>query len=270
VTLNARVWATSPQVVQACADAGWELNAHGFDQVPMHKLDDQKAVINKSVAIIAKFWGRPPRGWFGPGLTQTFDTLDHLSAAGIEYIGDWVLDDEPVTLKTTHRPVVALPYNFELHDIVMMALQNHPSVEMYRRIMDQFEWLYAESATRPKFMSIAMHPYLSGVPHRIGHVQRAFEEILSRPAVAACSRAKNPRLASGAVDRSPDGAQRNPGTAFPYCVLPLHPLGCHPGRRAKRGDPRQVPRPHAIARQEYMGRGSRRSGGSAGMTTEYV
>jgi hypothetical protein len=116
VTLNARVCETYPQVAQACVDAGWELNAHGFDQVPMHKLDDQKAVIDKSVAIIGKFWGKPPRGWFGPGLTQTFDTLDHLSAAGIEYIGDWVLDDEPVTLRTTHKPVVALPYNFELHD----------------------------------------------------------------------------------------------------------------------------------------------------------
>ena len=82
----------------------------------MHKLEDQKAVIDKSVAIISKFWGKAPRGWFGPGLTQTFDTLDYLSTAGIEYIGDWVLDDEPVTLKTAHNPVVALPYNFELHD----------------------------------------------------------------------------------------------------------------------------------------------------------
>jgi allantoinase len=137
------------------------------------------------VRIIEKFCGRPPRGWFGPGLTQTFDTLDHLSAAGIEYIGDWVLDDEPVTLRTTHRPVVALPYNFELHDIVLMALQHQTSDQMYARVMDQFEWLYAESAERPKFMAIAMHPFLSGVPHRIGHVQRTFEAILARPGVAA-------------------------------------------------------------------------------------
>jgi allantoinase len=185
VTLNARVCETYPQVAQACADAGWELNAHGYDQVPMHRLDDQKAVIDKSMAIIAKFWGRSPRGWFGPGLTQTFDTLDHLSAAGIEYIGDWVLDDEPVTLKTTHKPVVALPYNFELHDIVLMALQNHPSDEMHRRVMDQFECLYAESAERPKIMAVAMHCYLSGMPHRTNHVRRAFEQVLSRPGVAA-------------------------------------------------------------------------------------
>src|ERR1041385_1120864 len=94
VTLNARVCETYPQVARACVDAGWELNAHGYDQVPMHGLDDQRAVINKSIDIIEKFGGKRPRGWFGPGLTQTFDTLDYLSAAGIEYIGDWVLDDE--------------------------------------------------------------------------------------------------------------------------------------------------------------------------------
>lgn len=30
-----------------------------------------------------------------------------------------------------------------------------------------------------------MHPHLSGVPHRIGHVERIFAEMLSRPGVAA-------------------------------------------------------------------------------------
>jgi hypothetical protein len=118
-------------------------------------------------------------------LTQTFDTLDYLSAAGIEYIGDWVLDDEPVTLKTAHNRVVALPYNFELHDIVLMALGHQTSEQMHRRIMDQFETLYAESRERPKIMAIAMHCYLSGAPHRIAYVGRAFEEVLSKPGVAA-------------------------------------------------------------------------------------
>jgi hypothetical protein len=63
---------------------------------------------------------------------------------------NWVLDDEPVTLKTTHGTVVALPYNFELHDVVMMALQYHPSEMMYRRTLDHFACLYEESAERAK------------------------------------------------------------------------------------------------------------------------
>jgi hypothetical protein len=149
----------------------------------MHKLDDQRSIILKALDTIEKFSGKRPRGWFGPGLTQTFDTLDYLSEAGIEYIGDWACDDEPVTLKTTHKPVVALPYNFELHDIVIMALQHHTSAEMYTRAMAYFECLYRESAERAKIMSIAHHPYLSGFPHRIADVERTYTELLSKPGV---------------------------------------------------------------------------------------
>ncbi|HEY0440451.1 MAG TPA: polysaccharide deacetylase family protein [Xanthobacteraceae bacterium] len=185
VTLNARSCETYPSVVQACLDNGWELNAHGYDQQPMHKLDDQRGSIVKAMDVIEKFSGKRPRGWFGPGLTQTYDTLDYLSQAGVEYIGDWVADDDPVTLKTTHKPVVALPYNFEVHDIVMMALQNHPSSEWHARAMDTFECLYDESAERAKIMALAVHPYLSGAPHRIRHVERAYAEILARPGVVA-------------------------------------------------------------------------------------
>jgi peptidoglycan/xylan/chitin deacetylase (PgdA/CDA1 family) len=185
VTLNSRVCDTYPAVVEACVKNGWELNAHSVEQTPMQRVEDERAVIRESVETIERFSGTRPRGWFGPGLTQTHDTLDHLAEAGIEYIGDWVLDDEPVTLRTTSRPIVALPYNFELHDIVMMALQHQPSAMMYDRTLDAFECLYEESAERPKFMSIACHPYLSGVSHRIRHVQRTFETVLSRKGVVA-------------------------------------------------------------------------------------
>jgi len=190
VTLNAKVCQSYPQVVEACVKSGWELNAHSFEQIPMHKLEDQREVIRRSIDIIQGFSGRRVRGWFGPGLTQTHETIDHLAEAGIEYIGDWALDDEPVTVKTTSRPIVALPYNFELHDIVMMALQHHASDIWYARAMDAFECLYAESAERPKVMAMACHMYLSGQPHRIRHVERAFEAILRHRGVVAWDGAK--------------------------------------------------------------------------------
>jgi len=183
VTMNAKICETYPQVVEACMKNGWELNAHSYDQQPMHKLENQKEVVDKACDIIQKFSGKRPVGWFGPGLTQTFDTLDYLSQSGIEYIGDWVLDDEPVWLKTKHKPVAAFPYNFEVHDIVMMALQHHPSEVQYTRGMDYFRTMYDESEERPKFMSVAFHPYLSGSPHRIRHVAQMLEEILSHKGV---------------------------------------------------------------------------------------
>ncbi len=184
VAINGRTCETYPKVIRAVADAGWEINAHSYEQLPMHKLDDERAAIKKTMDVITKFWGRAPRGWFGPGLTQTYNTCDYLAEAGIEYIGDWSLDDEPVTFKTKSRPMVALPYNFEQHDIVAMMLQGHTSDQMYRRSLDAFECLYKESAERAKIMSISVHPYISGVAHRIAYVERAFREILSKPGVA--------------------------------------------------------------------------------------
>jgi peptidoglycan/xylan/chitin deacetylase (PgdA/CDA1 family) len=183
VTLNARVCEDYPKVAEACLDAGWEFNAHAYEQIPMHKLDDERASIAKTMDVITRFCGKRPRGWFGPGLTQTFDTLDHLAAAGIEYIGDWALDDQPVPIRTAHGHVIALPYNFEIHDIVMMAIQHHPSDGYRNRALDYFETLYNESTATARIMALAMHPYLSGSPHRIRYVRETFEYILAQPGV---------------------------------------------------------------------------------------
>jgi allantoinase len=190
VTLNGRVCESYPKVVEACLQSGWELNAHSYEQIPMQKLENQREVIQRTLDVIQKFSGQRPRGWFGPGLTQSFETIDYLAEAGVEYIGDWALDDEPVTLKTTSRPMVALPYNFEIHDIVMMTIQNHASETWYTRAMDHFECLYEESAERPKVMALACHNYLSGAAHRIRYVESAYEEILNRRGVVVWDGAK--------------------------------------------------------------------------------
>ena len=184
VTLNAKVCEDYPEVAGACLESGLEFNAHSYEQLPMHKLDDERSVIEHSLTVIENFTGSKPKGWFGPGLTQTYDTLDHLSHAGIEYIGDWVLDDQPIWARTEHQPIAALPYNYELHDIVMMNIQNNPS-HIYRdRALDYFDTLYSESDDgNPRVIALAMHTYLSGSPHRISYVRETFETLMKKPDV---------------------------------------------------------------------------------------
>ncbi len=46
-------------------------------------------------------------------------------------------------------------------------IQYHKAAELYDRAMDQFERLYAEGEHTARIMAIAVHPYISGVPHRI-------------------------------------------------------------------------------------------------------
>lgn len=187
VTLNGRVCEAYPRVLEACLESGWELNGHGYEQMPMHKVDDQPAAIRKTIEAIEAFAGYRPRGWFGPGLTETFDTLDYLAEAGIEYIGDWAFDEEPVPLRTLHGDIVSLPYNFEIHDIVVSLIQNQDTTVFRDRAKAYFDTLYEESARSVKIMSVAVHPYISGTPHRIRYIREIFDYLLSKPGVVAMS-----------------------------------------------------------------------------------
>ena len=56
----------------------------------------------------------------------------------------------------------------------MMILQHHEAEEFFRRAKDQFETLYAEGAKSARVMAIAVHPYISGVPHRIKYFEKTF------------------------------------------------------------------------------------------------
>ncbi|HEV8029018.1 MAG TPA: hypothetical protein VGP50_16410, partial [Stellaceae bacterium] len=107
-----------------------------------------------------------------------------LAEAGIQYIGDWVYDDEPTEIRTPHGPLVTLPYTVELNDIPMMLVQHHRADELLRRASDQFERLYREGAARAKFLSIAIHPYITGVPHRIKYLEAFLEHAAGHEGVA--------------------------------------------------------------------------------------
>jgi len=175
LALNARVCEDYARVAQQALDAGWEFMGHAYDQAPMHKIDDPRAMIHKSMDVIEAFIGKRPRGWLGPGLTQLLDTPELLAEAGVKYIGDWVWDDEPARIQTAHGPLVTLPYTVELNDIPTMMVQHHESGYFEQRCRDTFDQLYKEGEHRAKIMAVAIHPYISGQPHRIKYLEQIYE-----------------------------------------------------------------------------------------------
>ncbi|MED5461724.1 MAG: polysaccharide deacetylase family protein [Pseudomonadota bacterium] len=183
MALNGIVCQSYPRIAQAGIDAGWEFMGHGFVQGPMHRVEDQREAIQHTNEAIKNFTGKLPTGWECPGLTETDETIDILADEGIKYVADWVLDDQPVRITTEHGSMVSVPYSVETNDIPIFALQNQPSDAMYKRTIDQFERLYAESETVTRVMAISVHPYLSGVPHRIGYLEKIYEHIQAKPGV---------------------------------------------------------------------------------------
>jgi len=183
LAINGSVCSCYPRVATAALEAGWEFMGHGFIQRPMHHVDDEVAAIANTIEAIRAFTGRTPRGWESPGLTETYDTIDHLAAAGIEYVADWVLDDQPVEITTKSGAVLSIPYTVETNDIPMIAVQQHQGDEILSRTRAQFDQLYTESADITRIMAISLHPYITGVPHRIGYLESILAYIRDKPGV---------------------------------------------------------------------------------------
>ena len=158
--------------------------AHCYVQMAIHKVEDQPAMIRQSLDTLERFLGHRPRGWLGPGRTQTLDTLEHVADAGLDWFGDWILDDQPLWVKTATRPLVSIPYTVEINDITVMVSGQHESDALLRRSRDAFERLYAESEESVRIMAFGVHPYVSGVAHRIRYFEEMLDLFASREGVA--------------------------------------------------------------------------------------
>ena len=74
-------------------------------------------MIKEAVTTIAKSVGKAPRGWLGPALSETVRTLDILAENGIEYVCNWVNDEQPYPMRVKKGSMISIPYSSEINDI---------------------------------------------------------------------------------------------------------------------------------------------------------
>jgi hypothetical protein len=90
MAINGACIETYAPIAEAARSRGWEFVGHGYTQKNMQRVDDERAAIRATADAIARCTGRRPRGWLGPGLTETWETPDILAEEGYEYLCDWV------------------------------------------------------------------------------------------------------------------------------------------------------------------------------------
>ena len=170
-------------IAEAALKRNWEFMGHGYTQKNMQKVEDEALDIRKTTEAIEGFTGRKPRGWLGPGLTETWHTPDILQESGYDYVCDWVLDDQPVVLKTRAGEIVNIPYTQECNDVAMMLIQHHKASEYRDRALDQFDQLYEDAQDGARVMALVLHPYIMGAPHRLKYFKQVLETIRHKEGV---------------------------------------------------------------------------------------
>jgi peptidoglycan/xylan/chitin deacetylase (PgdA/CDA1 family) len=183
LAINGSVITAYEPIARAALDRDWEFIGHGFTQKNMQKVPDEREDIARTTETIRNFTGRRPRGWLGPGLTETLETPELLVEAGYEYVCDWVLDDQPVRLSTRSGPIVSMPYTLECNDVAMIAVQHHAAREYRDRAINQIDQLLLDAKESARVMALTVHPYLLGVPHRLRYFREALEYVCRQPEI---------------------------------------------------------------------------------------
>jgi peptidoglycan/xylan/chitin deacetylase (PgdA/CDA1 family) len=181
--LNSDVCKHYPRIIEEGNKLGWEWMGHGMTNSIFFRDQteaEERAQIKEAVATITKNVGRAPRGWLSPALSETVRTLDVLAENGIEYVGNWTNDDQPYPMLVKKGEMFSIPYSSEINDIPAL-LGLHQSPERFgQMICDQFDVLYEDGAKTGRVMSICLHPFLVGVPHRSKYFARALAHVTAR------------------------------------------------------------------------------------------
>jgi peptidoglycan/xylan/chitin deacetylase (PgdA/CDA1 family) len=181
VALNSNLCAQHPQIIKAGEDRGWEWMGH--NQTNTQRLnaipaEQEQGVIEAALATIEKATGRRPAGWLGSGLQETWNTLEYLAGAGLQYVADWVNDDQPYYMNLENgKRLVSVPYSWHINDKPAFEQHNYTADQFREMICRQFDVLYREGATSGRVMAVALHPYLTGLPYRIAALDAAFEYV---------------------------------------------------------------------------------------------
>ena len=166
-SINAGVIAAYPQAAEAMRDAGWEFIGHGLHQRALnHSGSGEADLVAETIRLIRDFTGTPVRGWLSPGLRESLETPEILKQSGVDHVFDWVVDDLPSWMETTDGPLMAMPYNLEINDSIVYAIEKHATGEMLNRLTRTLDLFRNEASENPRVLAIGLHPHLQGVPHR--------------------------------------------------------------------------------------------------------
>ncbi len=185
---NSDVAKRYPELARAVVDRRWEVMAGGVNMAKLHvggmQQDAEQAQVTESVSTLRRISGVPVTGWHSPAHSESDATLDLVAAEGIAYVADWINDDLPYPVTTKTGTIHAMPLAHEWSDRTLLWQYHQSSADFTAQVVEAFRVLYAEAGRHGgRILSIALHPWIIGQPHRIRALDAALRQITSHAGV---------------------------------------------------------------------------------------
>lgn len=187
--VNSEVCHHFPEIIEAGTARNWAWVAHGKTNSIMQTgmtPEQERPFVEEMLATLDTVLPARPRGWLGPGLTETALTPHLLAEHGFDYVLDWCSDDQPFDLDVPGMSSV--PYSLDVNDYVMFMTTPGLSGQDYERIvLDHFEQLLEDSVSTGRVMALPLHTFITGQPYRARALARVLRTITSTSEVWLCT-----------------------------------------------------------------------------------
>jgi peptidoglycan/xylan/chitin deacetylase (PgdA/CDA1 family) len=184
-SLNMGVPDRFPEIHDAIRDRSWEIMSHGLYNTRYHyglSVDEERRTIQDSIDACQRLFGQRMRGFFPPAGSWTAHTNRLCVELGLDYIPDSGADDQPTRDTAANGHIVRLPYSFDINDGMHFRI-HHEHRWFERSTIDMFDRLYEDGASTGRVMSLPIHAFWLGHPHRIGTLDRILTHMRARSEV---------------------------------------------------------------------------------------
>lgn len=190
--VNTRLAERTPYLMQLLKERGDEIVCHGYHMDALHYggMDEKEeiALVKRSLGTLRELSGQKITGWLSPAKNESYNTPDLLAANGIEYLCDWVNDDMPYAFRTAKGPITAMPLSTELEDYFVILKNLHSEDEWVDQVCDAADFLLQEARQDGgRILSLSIHPWVLGQPHRISRLERVLDYLTSLDGVWSAS-----------------------------------------------------------------------------------
>jgi peptidoglycan/xylan/chitin deacetylase (PgdA/CDA1 family) len=196
----------NPEVAHSLRVGGHEPCAHGhrWSEDWLVDGDEQRARIARAVASITRTCGQRPLGWYSRWMPSELTRQLLVEEGGFLYDSDAYNDDLPYYTRVSGRDHLVVPYTLTYNDARFTADGYTPAdfLDVCRR---GFDYLWEEGATRPRMMSIGLHPRLIGQAARTSALRDFLEHAQQRGEVWFATRAE---IARHWIETQPPDRQR--------------------------------------------------------------
>ncbi|TQV81241.1 polysaccharide deacetylase family protein [Exilibacterium tricleocarpae] len=188
MAINTRLAERAPYLLEQILSRGDEIVCHGWHMDALHyggqDPTEEAEQVERAVTRLRQLSGRAVRGWISPARNESEQTPDLLAANGIEYFCDWVNDDMPYPFTTRNGVLTAMPLSMELEDRFILMNNLHSEDAYKEQVIDAFDFLLEEAQREGgRILSLSIHPWMLGQPHRIGRLEQVLAYITGHNSV---------------------------------------------------------------------------------------